>query len=76
MGEPRPSGPHDERLRRWRLVLGGDADGTGHLLGGTDAGMDAALAALYGGGPGTGATGGHAAGFATSAPTSRPGSCT
>jgi Mg-chelatase subunit ChlD len=60
MGEPRPSGPHDERLRRWRLVLGGDADGTGHLLGGTDAGMDAALAALYGDGTGTGATGGHA----------------
>ncbi|MDA0638232.1 VWA domain-containing protein [Nonomuraea sp. MCN248] len=44
----------DERLRRWRLVLGGgDADGTGHGLRGADAGMDAALAALYGqGAPG------------------------
>ncbi|MGW0602984.1 VWA domain-containing protein [Streptomyces sp. NPDC002640] len=40
-----------ERLRRWRLVLGGDrADGTGHGLTGRDAAMDAALAALYGNG--------------------------
>ncbi|MFG3100362.1 VWA domain-containing protein [Streptomyces sp. NPDC048182] len=39
----------DERLRRWRLVLGGDpADGTGHVPAGRDAGMDAALTALYG----------------------------
>ncbi|MFH9742215.1 VWA domain-containing protein [Streptomyces roseolus] len=38
----------DERLRRWRLVLGGgDAEGTGRALTGTDAGMDAALGALY-----------------------------
>ncbi|MER8033677.1 VWA domain-containing protein [Streptomyces hydrogenans] len=38
----------DERLRRWRLVLGGAAaEGTGRTLSGTDAGMDAALAALY-----------------------------
>ncbi|MCX5268405.1 VWA domain-containing protein [Streptomyces sp. NBC_00199] len=38
-----------ERLRRWRLVLGGDAaDGTGHGLSGRDAAMDGALAALYG----------------------------
>jgi len=37
----------DERLRRWRLVLGGDADGTGYGLSGTDAAMDAALSALY-----------------------------
>ncbi|MEU8763098.1 VWA domain-containing protein [Streptomyces sp. NPDC048659] len=37
-----------ERLRRWRLVLGGGpADGTGHDLGGTDAAMDRALGALY-----------------------------
>ncbi|MEJ8659244.1 VWA domain-containing protein [Streptomyces sp. MS1.AVA.4] len=39
----------DERLRRWRLVLGGDAaDGTGCALSGTDTAMDGALAALYG----------------------------
>lgn len=38
----------DERVRRWRLVLGGDkADGTGYTLSGDDAGMDGALAALY-----------------------------
>ncbi|WP_435836886.1 VWA domain-containing protein [Streptomyces asoensis] len=38
-----------ERLRRWRLVLGGDtADGTGHALSGRDAAMDGALTALYG----------------------------
>jgi Mg-chelatase subunit ChlD len=41
------SGP-DERMRRWRLVLGGgDADGTGCGLEGVDAQMDAALAAVY-----------------------------
>ncbi|MBA9004735.1 VWA domain-containing protein [Thermomonospora cellulosilytica] len=39
----------DERLRRWRMVLGGeDADGTGVGLSGDDARMDAALEALYG----------------------------
>ncbi|MEU5215633.1 VWA domain-containing protein [Streptomyces sp. NPDC020807] len=38
----------DERLRRWRLVLGGEAaDGTGRALTGTDAGVDRALSALY-----------------------------
>ncbi|MFB7516898.1 VWA domain-containing protein [Streptomyces sp. NPDC056144] len=38
----------DERLRRWRLVLGGEAaDGTGRGLTGTDAGVDRALSALY-----------------------------
>jgi len=45
----------DERLRRWRLVLGGgegpETDGTGYALGGADAAMDRTLAALYGGGP-------------------------
>src|SRR5262245_31776407 len=41
----------DERLRRWRLILGGgQAEGTGTSLSGDDAGMDAALAALYGDG--------------------------
>ncbi|MFI8518322.1 VWA domain-containing protein [Streptomyces sp. NPDC085481] len=39
----------DERLRRWRLVLGGEADGTGRTLTGADAAMDGALTALYGG---------------------------
>ncbi|WP_367574011.1 VWA domain-containing protein [Streptomyces griseoaurantiacus] len=39
----------EERLRRWRLVLGGGAaDGTGHGLGGRDAAMDGALTSLYG----------------------------
>ncbi|MFE2040148.1 vWA domain-containing protein [Streptomyces sp. NPDC059477] len=40
----------EERLRRWRLVLGGGegADGTGYGLVGRDAGMDGALSALYG----------------------------
>jgi Mg-chelatase subunit ChlD len=40
--------PEDpERLRRWRLVLGGGEDGTGVGLGRTDASVDAALSALY-----------------------------
>ncbi len=38
----------DERLRRWRLILGGDdADGTACRLLGADAAIDKALAALY-----------------------------
>jgi len=36
-----------ERLRRWRLVLGGADDGTGVPLDGDDARVDAALGALY-----------------------------
>ncbi|ATY12854.1 VWA domain-containing protein [Amycolatopsis sp. AA4] len=36
-----------ERLRRWRLVLGGDSDGTGHALSEGDTGVDNVLAALY-----------------------------
>ena len=37
-----------ERLRRWRLVLGGgDADGTGATLDGDDVRIDAALGAVY-----------------------------
>ena len=41
----------DERLRRWRLVLGGDAaESTGVTLGGADVRMDGALEALYGNG--------------------------
>jgi hypothetical protein len=38
----------DERLLRWRLILGGgDADGTGLSLGGEGLAMDRALSALY-----------------------------
>jgi Mg-chelatase subunit ChlD len=37
----------DERLRRWRLVLGGAADGTGCTLSGADVAIDGALSALY-----------------------------
>ncbi len=39
--------PTDERLRRWRLILGGDAGGAGFAVGGDDARMDEALAMLY-----------------------------
>ncbi|MFC7819126.1 MULTISPECIES: VWA domain-containing protein [unclassified Streptomyces] len=47
--EPVDAEAVQERLRRWRLVLGGDhADGTGHPLSGPDAAMDGALTALYG----------------------------
>ncbi|MEU5398799.1 VWA domain-containing protein [Streptomyces sp. NPDC005963] len=60
---------YDERLRRWRLVLGGEsADGTGCSLVGADAAMDGALTALYG----TPADGGRAkdrvAGLGSSTP--------
>ncbi|GAA4708634.1 VWA domain containing CoxE-like protein [Promicromonospora umidemergens] len=57
----------DERLRRWRLVLGGGDDGTGVTLDGRDAGMDKALEALYrsGGDAGSGPRG---AGLGASAP--------
>src|SRR5438105_6286810 len=43
-----------ERLRRWRLILGGErgAEGTGCGLSSADAAIDGALAALYGGGNG------------------------
>ncbi|MFL6145644.1 MAG: VWA domain-containing protein [Labedaea sp.] len=37
----------EERLRRWRLVLGGGDDGTGVGLTGADRSVDGALAALY-----------------------------
>ncbi|HET6885955.1 MAG TPA: hypothetical protein VFH32_06975, partial [Rubrobacteraceae bacterium] len=40
----------NERLRRWRLVLGGDSEETiGTGLAVEDRGMDGVLAALYGG---------------------------
>ncbi|WP_179232329.1 vWA domain-containing protein [Streptomyces sp. CS159] len=58
-----------ERLRRWRLVLGGDAaDGTGHALSGRDAAMDGALTALYGKGGTPRAGRDRAAGLGASAP--------
>ena len=38
----------EERLRRWRLILGGEeADGVGMALQGTDLAMDNCLRALY-----------------------------
>ncbi|MFF9294127.1 vWA domain-containing protein [Streptomyces sp. NPDC014758] len=68
--DPRdPADAARERLRRWRLVLGGDgADGTGSALTGRDAAMDGALTALYGQGdkPPTGRD--RAAGLGASAP--------
>ncbi|MER5686610.1 VWA domain-containing protein [Streptomyces sp. NPDC002205] len=61
----------DERLRRWRMVLGGDsAETTGCTLTGRDAAMDGALNALYGGGGKSGGRGGsdRSAGLGGSAP--------
>ncbi|WP_406294088.1 VWA domain-containing protein [Streptomyces sp. NBC_00624] len=60
-----------ERLRRWRMVLGGDsAETTGCTLTGRDAAMDGALNALYGGGGRSGGRGGsdRSAGLGGSAP--------
>ncbi|MFC9058793.1 VWA domain-containing protein [Streptomyces sp. NPDC057074] len=58
-----------ERLRRWRLVLGGDpADGTGRTLSGQDAAMDGALTALYGKEPAARGGRDRAAGLGGSAP--------
>lgn len=61
-----------ERLRRWRLVLGGEpgADGTGYTLTGDDKNIDGALAALYrsGGAGGRGLGSGRSAGLGASAP--------
>jgi Mg-chelatase subunit ChlD len=62
----------DDRLKRWRLVLGGEAaDGTGVALDGDEARMDGALDALYGSGRGGGRSrgGGRNAGLGASAPT-------
>jgi hypothetical protein len=58
-----------ERLRRWRLVLGGDeADGIGMSLAGDDQGMDNVLAALYGAGSGGTRSGRRSAGLGASSP--------
>ncbi|WP_405899458.1 VWA domain-containing protein [Streptomyces sp. NBC_00727] len=62
---------HDERLRRWRMVLGADSEeSTGRGLTGRDAAMDQALTALYesGGRPGGRSGGGRSAGLGASAP--------
>ena len=61
----------DDRLRRWRLVLGGEsADGTGVSLTGDDVRIDGALEKLYGGGAGGGRSrpGRRSAGLGDSAP--------
>jgi Mg-chelatase subunit ChlD len=60
------SDPGGERLRRWRLLLGGArADGTGLTLGGGDAGLDTVLAELYNAGEEEGR---RTAGLGASAP--------
>ncbi|MGV9554121.1 VWA domain-containing protein [Streptomyces sp. NPDC003401] len=65
----RETDPVRERLRRWRLVLGGgEADGTGQEPSGRDAAMDAALAALYGKGDGARTGRDRSAGLGASAP--------
>ncbi|WRZ74593.1 VWA domain-containing protein [Streptomyces sp. NBC_01237] len=61
----------DERLRRWRMVLGADsAESIGRTLTGRDTAMDGALNALYGGGKKPGGRGGseRSAGLGASAP--------
>ncbi|WP_433479690.1 VWA domain-containing protein [Spirillospora sp. CA-142024] len=61
----------EDRLRRWRLVLGGErADGTGATLAGDDARMDGALEKLYGAGGDEGRSrpGRRSAGLGDSAP--------
>jgi Mg-chelatase subunit ChlD len=63
----------DERLRRWRLVLGGGpgAEGTGYEPSGQDAAVDRTLSALYGSGGGVPAQargGERGAGLGGSAP--------
>lgn len=59
----------EQRLRRWRLILGGDqADGTGLRLDGTDVAIDRALQALYEPGGGEGKSSGRRGGLGASAP--------
>jgi Mg-chelatase subunit ChlD len=67
---PQAGGEADrERLRRWRMVLGGAADGACGRLSGGDATMDGALAALYDSdGEGNGGSSRRQAGLGGSAP--------
>jgi len=44
--------PGSETLRRWRLVLGGESDGTQYALSKQDMAIDTALGSLYGNGSG------------------------
>src|SRR5262245_39887690 len=65
--------PDQEQLRRWRLILGKDADPAlggmgGFALGGADAEMDAALAAIYDEIPEDGEDKQRQAGLGSSAP--------
>ncbi|NUR94160.1 MAG: hypothetical protein HOV67_02760, partial [Kribbellaceae bacterium] len=58
---------NDERMRRWRLVLGSDAEEeTGTTLSSQDRSVDAALAALYDAGESSGTQ--RASGLGSSAP--------
>lgn len=58
-----------ERLRRWRLILGGDqADGTGMALQQDDIQMDAVLQALYNPGDDDDGQSGRAGGLGASSP--------
>ena len=59
----------DERLRRWRLLLGGEAEeGIGVGLTGDDAAIDGALGALYDAQPGEDQDGERSGGLGASAP--------
>ncbi|MEU8653198.1 VWA domain-containing protein [Streptomyces sp. NPDC048737] len=67
--ETRETDPARERLRRWRLVLGGgEADGTGQELSGRDTAVDGTLAALYGKGDRARTGRDRSAGLGASAP--------
>ncbi len=64
-----PLGENPERLKRWRLVLGGgSSDGTGCTLSGNEARMDPALARLYGDGEGDEGDAGKRGGLGKSRP--------
>jgi hypothetical protein len=74
-GEPAGRVSDHERLRRWRMVLGGSDEGdaggpgvTGVQLDGRDTRIDAALAAVYDSGPGRRGGGGRSGGLGSSAP--------